>query len=415
MSYINSKHKNMSFTSGQFIPEGVKENAKGLETLIKAYYEWAESEGQFQKESKALADSFNYKTADDNYLLFFKDTLLRLFPDNNKTILRHLMKFSKTFYAERGTPESYEFLFRAIWDADVRLSFPHENILKTSDGVWVERILLKIDTTTYTENLIGKTLFGKKSKARALISEINKTVNNTTEVVLETISTDFIVNETVEIYNDNKLESLSGKTRTVGSLGSYKIINPGKGYRGGAKLSIKSNGDGEDFDAEIYAADNLTGKILALNILNAGFNYVYTYPTLNMSDRYLFDSRAKDQEVAVIELISVANYKEPGKYLKPKSLLSDNFKLHDGDYYQDFSYVLETKLEYDVIYKPVMELLHPAGTKMFYKKLYNNNANIIDFDIKVKTPTALFSFKEPSTVIYSNGFDYNGALSFYEY
>ena len=73
MSLIKGKHKAISITAGQFIPEGVKDIALELEVLLKAYYEWSEQTGEFQKESKVLADSFSYHTADDNYLLAFKD------------------------------------------------------------------------------------------------------------------------------------------------------------------------------------------------------------------------------------------------------------------------------------------------------------------------------------------------------
>lgn len=414
MSYINAKEKKLSHTAGQFIPEGVKDNSQNLELLLKSYYEWAEQEGQFQYESKALSDSFNVKTANDDYLLFFKDTLLRLFPDNNKTILKHLLKFSKIFYSERGTIESYEFLFKALWDADVKITYPSDNILKSSDGIWIERTLMKIDTTVFKGSLIGKTILGRTSKSRALISEVIKTVNDTTEVVLETISSDFIVDETLEIYNDNKLKNLIGISRTVGSLGSYKIIDPGLGYRGGAKLSILSEGDGEGFDAEIYAADNTDGKILSISILSAGFNYVYSKPTIALSDKYLFDSRKKVKRNAVIELLTVANYKEPGKYLKPKSLLSDNYKLHDGYYYQEFSYVLETKLNYEVINKPVNDLLHPAGLKMFYKKLYDDTGITLDLSTNKQIVNATYTKKEPNNVIYSGGLEYSGPLSIYQ-
>lgn len=414
MSLIKGKHKAISITAGQFIPEGVKDIALELEVLLKAYYEWSEQTGEFQKESKVLADSFSYHTADDNYLLAFKDILLRQFPDNTTAVMRHLLKFSKTFYTERGTTESYEFLFNALWGAEVKISYPSEYIMKSSDGIWIERTLMKIDTTTFKGSLIGKTLLGKKSGARALISEVNKVFGDTSELVLESISNDFIPDETIEIYNDNMLLDLIGISRIVSSLGAYNIIDPGLGYRGGAKLSILNAGDGKEFDAEIYAADNTNGKIISLSILNAGYDYVYTKPTLELADKYLFDSRKTVKRTAVIELIPTANYKEPGQYLKPKSLLSDIYKLHDGYYYQEFSYVIETKLNFDVIFKPVNELLHPAGLKMFYKKLYNNTGNVVELDTDMRAITGEYIKKEPSAVIYSGGLEYSGPLSIYQ-
>lgn len=413
MSLIKGKHKAISITAGQFIPEGVKDIALELEVLLKAYYEWSEQTGEFQAESKVLADSFSYHTADDNYLLVFKDILLRQFPDNTAAVMRHLLKFSKTFYTERGTAESYEFLFNALWGADVKISYPSEFIMKSSDGIWIERTLMKIDTATFKGSLIGKTLLGKKSGARALISEVNNVYGESSEIVLESISIDFIPDETIEIYNDNLLLDLIGVSRIVSSLGAYNIIDPGLGYRGGAKLSILNAGDGKGFDAEIYAADNTNGKLLSISIINTGYDYIYTKPTLNLTDKYLFDSRAKTFKPAVIELIPTANYKEPGRYLKPKSLLSDIYKLHDGYYYQEFSYVLETKLNFDVIFKPVTELLHPAGLKMFYKKLYNTGETL-DFSVDIGNVTGEYSKKEPNSVIYSSGLEYSGPLSIYQ-
>lgn len=414
MSLIKGKDKAISITSGQFIPEGVRDISLELDVLLKAYYEWSEQTGEFQKESKVLADSFSFHSADDNYLLVFKDILLRQFPDNTTAVMRHLLKFSKTFYTERGTAESYEFLFNALWGAEVKISYPSEHIMKTSDGVWIERTLMKVDTTTYKGSLVGKTLLGRKSGARALISEINKIFGDTSEVILESISSDFIPNESVEIYNDNMLSDLLSVSRIVSSLGAYNIIDPGLGYRGGAKLSILTEGDGQGFDAEIYAADNTNGKILSLSINTAGADYIYSKPVLNLSDKYLFDSRKSVLRPAVIELVATANYKEPGHYLKPKSLLSDIFKLHDGDYYQEFSYVLETKLNFDVIFKPVNELLHPAGLKMFYKKLYNNTGETLEFDTNARSISGEYSYKEPSSVIYSGGLEYSGPLSIYQ-
>lgn len=417
---IKSDYKDSSITAGQFIPAGVKDSAQDLEELLKAYYEWAESDGEFLHESRALAESFNWSTAPDNYLPYFKSTLLRLFPETNKSVLRHLLKFSKLFYQSRGTPESYEFLFRAVWGADVKLSFPSNNILKTSNGVWEVRELLKLDTSIIKNDLKGKTIVGTKSKSRALVSDVKSIVDDVTEIVLESISSDFFTDENVEIYDTNLLTGKIGKVRIVPSLGAYNVINPGKGYRANAIISLQEDydSDGEGFQANIFAVNSNEGKIVSITISNPGKNYLYRLPKLNLTDAFLFDTLLpkEDRIPAEIELKFVANYREPGTYTKLQSALSDNFKLHDGDYYQDYSYVLETKLEREIIIKPVMELLHPAGTKLFYKRLFNEfSENYVDFYFKTSPNKGIFQFKPSTVVTYSNNFNYSAPESIYEY
>ena len=416
--YINSKHKDISINAGQFIPAGIRESAKDFETILEAYYKWTEEEGQFNHEAKALVDAYDYRTASDDYLPHFKDTLLRLFPNTNKAVLRHLLKFSKIFYKNRGTPESYEFLFKAVWDEDVKLSFPSNNILKTSNGVWEQRILMKVDTSVLKDSLKNMTLVGTTSKARALVSDVKSIVGNTTELILESISSDFLPDETVSIYKDNLLSEKIGKTRIIATLGAYDITIPGKGYRAGAKISLVDdvNSDGTNFSAEIFSV-NSDGEIISIIINNPGQDYLYYLPTLNLTDAFLYDTNLpKDtRKTANITLKFTANYTEPGRYIELKSALSDNFKLHDGDYYQDYSYVLETKLEKEIIYQPVMDILHPAGTKMFYKRLFNEfSENYTDYYIKGLLNKGQFQFKPSTVVTYSNNYNYNAPASIYQ-
>lgn len=418
--YISSNNKDSSINAGQFIPAGVRESAYDLEQILKAYYAWTEEEGEFNHESKALVDAFDYKSAPDNYLPHFKETMLRLFPDTNKAVLRHLLKFSKIFYKNRGTPESYEFLFKAVWDADVKLSFPSDNILKTSDGIWQERILMKIDTSVLKIQLKNTTLVGTQSKARALVSDIKQSSDTTTELILESISSDFLPDETVTVYRDNLLQHKLGKTRIVATLGKYSIADGGKGYKAGSIISLvdDESSEGTKFSAEVFAVNSVTGQILSLVIRNPGEGYLYHLPNLNLTDAFLYDTKFNKsyREAAVINLQFAANYKEPGGYITLKSALSNDFKLHDGDFYQDYSYVLETKLEKEIIFKPVMEILHPAGTKMFYRRLFNTRDAVYrDTGIILAPLTGAFEFKPSTVVTYSNNFDYSAPESIYEF
>lgn len=385
---IKGTYKNIAPTSGQFLPEGVKEGADDLIEILEGYYKWADKDGNFQKESKLLADSFSYTTASDNYIPVFKDTLLRLFPDKHKSITKHLLKFSKAFYAERGTPESYEFLFKAIWGEDVTINNPSDFILRSSDGIWISKKIMRIDNVDF--NIDNCNIHGKTSKARAYITEyvIHKEY---TELVLENISKSFYDEEIIEFYKPNNADSI-GKSRTILSITGYDIINPGKGYSPGQEVSMIAPGDGHGFKIKISAVNSLDGSIIAFDILNQGAGYINSLPTLDLTNPYLFAPDAKiasdtkvefSKEFAVVKLTQSSMYDSPGYYETPKSLLSDNWKLFDGEYYQEFSYEIETELDINVFYDTVMTLLHPAGSAMFYKKI--NNAQSADITLYNKT------------------------------
>lgn len=533
-SYIAGNYKTLSNTISQVVPAVILENTN-FEDLFSAYYKFTEQSGQFYKESKILFDSFNYSNADEKYLKIFKEQLLRKFPDNGQIALEYFLKFSKVFYKSKGSEESYKFLFKVLYDADVEITYPSDYILKSSDGEWIKRNLVKIENffdvnengiIDFQELIVGKTLTGITSNTTAFISDIVSYDTNMLELHIEMINGNFEIDEVVHIlYPDNKYSV----SRILPSIGSYKIIDGGIGYLANKALQFKTFGDGFNFSVSIDSVNPINGQILSLNIKNSGYNYLYQMPVLDLTDFLLFDndnytdyipkygpkefyfgyndfklehsynsanynsavysyssgneiildkntnsfvygstkigygsyngfldsnslyyssnnlygpksfynvsnstiisgyqygtpeygnayynikydsipiepipdnyiyeppwlnpefknmpiyycsyenSIKMEKRFAKIEFYNVAVYTESGFYKKKKSLLSDKWKLFDGNYYQDYSYVINTKLNFDVFKNDVEELVHPAGTKMFYNKLQSENITI---------------------------------------
>jgi hypothetical protein len=52
-------------------------------------------------------------------------------------------------------------------------------------------------------------------------------------------------------------------------------------------------------------------------------------------------------------------------YTDHKSFVSDDFKLFDGHYWQDYSYVIRSDLDSSVWYDDYLKFVHPAGLRMF--------------------------------------------------
>lgn len=414
---IFAKDKDISPLSNQFIPDGLREDSLKLNELMKAYYEWSEQTGNFQKESKKLMESFTFDTADDSYLTVFKDTLIRKFPNIAGQALRDLLKFSKSFYKERGSPESYRFLFKMLWDDDtVNLLYPSDYILKSSDGTWANTVKMRLDISIIDDisDIVGRLIKGKKSGARAYISDYDELYDGVIDVSLENISEDFKMSETIDIFSDNTATTKLYKCRNIPVINSYTITNPGAGYLAGRNITIKNSGDGLGLTAVVENVDILTGSIKSIKITNPGKKYLYTLPTLNLSDFYLFDTTSQKRLDAEIKLNLSPMFSDTGKYLEHKSLLSDDWKLRDGDYYQEFSYVVRSNLNKNLVETHVKNLLHPAGMKMFYEKIYTENQkNYINLTNIEYTLSSELAEKSDKYIRYGNNIYYNDPIAIY--
>lgn len=66
-----------------------------------------------------------------------------------------------------------------------------------------------------------------------------------------------------------------------------------------------------------------------------------------------------------------------GFFASSKGFLSDDKYIHDSDYYQEYSYEIQTKIPF-AKYKDIMKkIMHVAGTKMFGKTLISSNTNVV--------------------------------------
>ena len=378
------------------LPAAMREFAGGLPDLIKAYYRWADLPGNFQGDTKRLLEYLDSDTTSAEMFKLIKETFLRMFPDDTKSSLRNLMKFAKDFYSKRGTEESYRFLFRAIFNESIDIDYPANYLFASSDGVWVKRTIMRVFYTENLNSILGRRIYGDTTNASALVKEFSisaEGVDLVADLVISDTVGTFEIDETLQ----NRDPGEKVISRVVGSAGAYTINNPGKGYAEGRVIPLSSDGDGSGFSARIGATNDL-GEILTIDIIATGSSYVYEPPVLDMASPLLFDSNLPVHSAASIDIELTSAYKEAGRYSTPKSLTSDVFKLQDGYYYQNFSYVIRTNVPL-VEFKGVVDnLLHPAGTIMFTQPNIDSNPD----NMSNNTGSILYHLSKPATVNYKN-------------
>jgi flagellar basal body rod protein FlgB len=220
------------------LPEFVRDdiNYETFVSFLKAYYEWMEQENGVTFNTKGIPQFTDVDTTLDGFVEQFKKQYLAFFPTGSAVDERKVIKMIRQVYQTKGTPASFEFLFRVLYNSDVNLYNTKDFIFRASDGKWIATRSLKLATTDQswlrTKNY---KLFGETSKAYATIENIFINGNNV-RLVLSRIQGNFAAGEivkTVDVHGrDYKVDDVLPRSRIVGLLSSVTIdkVNHGNSY-----------------------------------------------------------------------------------------------------------------------------------------------------------------------------------------
>lgn len=175
-----------------------------------------------------------------------------------------------------------------IYDEDVEVYLPGRDVLRVSDGIWIEPRYLEVSLTDNLFDLVGKNIVGSASKTTALVESINIEYVNKDEVHLVYISNispkggEFVVGE--RIYDQrfaSNTQITSASPLVLGSLDRLDVFNSGVDFQVGdiLKVAKRDPGTGEQqsfgTDAYIMVKSLFRGYgSLNFNILNGGFGFM---------------------------------------------------------------------------------------------------------------------------------------------
>lgn len=118
-----------------------------------------------------------------------------------------------------------------------------------------------------------------------------------------------------------------------------------------------------------------------------------------------------DEDLAIIQVDLGAVAKYPGYYQKADGFVSDEIYLHDGKYYQAFSYVIRVEEELRRYADIIKALVHPAGMKSYAE--YNI---IKEIEVSATTPllSQLLQFTDVTLGTDDRGYGYDAWLMEYD-
>ena len=120
------------------LPEFIRDNPDyhKFVLFLQAYYEWMEQQNNVLDYSKNLLTYADIDETTSQFLKYFANEFLAYFPPDVLADQSKAIKIAKQLYQSKGTPSSYKFLFRVLYDTDVDFFYTKDVILRASAGKW---------------------------------------------------------------------------------------------------------------------------------------------------------------------------------------------------------------------------------------------------------------------------------------
>lgn len=278
------------------LPEFIRNNEdyQNFVSFIQAYYEWMESANVANSQittansfnqgatyaSKNLLNYFDIDNTIDDFVDYFLKDFLPYFPKEALVDKRKAIKIAKQLYETKGTPASYQFLFRLLYNSDFDVFYTKDIVFKASAGLWYVSRSLKLATEdTNFLDIQNLRLFGEISKSIATV-ENSILDGNKMEVYISNIERLFESGEFVRVVDDNNQTVLFDgeplRAKIVGQISQIRINprNRGQLYDTGDPVILYGGlSSNNSIDGTAIVNQVTTGSIQRINVVTGGYGY----------------------------------------------------------------------------------------------------------------------------------------------
>jgi hypothetical protein len=450
-------NEKLAIKASNSLPEFFQEEFPTFQQFIDYYYQYLSStrEGFTSIESIKDIDAIGAKYLQEFYKVYAPG--IPVFPYMG---MADFIRNAKRFYVSRGSEDSFRFLFRVMFGEEIDFKYPKENLFIASSGKWNQKvsIYVKITSGTVNSTLIGKNLLIKAlDGSTSTLTVKGFSVRTTGDVLPESGEWDptmpwsdlSVWVDSSDPYYEIEVEKFVGQNIVAGAkvfaikdqltgeyqlegeiaptLNRYQVLLPGEDFllgsvhsAGKVKFRVTAlDGNKGIKNIEFLEFGDINQTSLTYNITKTSSGPItefgYTIPDSGVLDDDLFwsDNGFWDDEPeiegslgAVIKFIPSAVNRYTGYYDNTDGFVSNNSKLHDGFFYQIFSYVIKSKVSRELYEAITLQILHPAGLMMF-SELEDVRSHQLELATESKAEQSL----SPIDVVHSyDSFDRTGTF-----
>jgi hypothetical protein len=278
---INNNVKTSVLLPSQ-IPEFIRDDPayEKFVLFLQSYYEWMEQTGNVLDLSDNLLDYRDIDSSTQQFLDYFYNDFLSYFPKEILADKIKVAKLAKELYESKGTPSSYNFLFRLLFNSDVEFFYTKDAVLRASAGKWYVAKSLKLASTDL--NFLKTKqyrIFGETTKSIATIENV-VVAGEKMEVFISDMERLFQSGEFVRVVDSNNQDVLFNgqqlRSKVVGQISQIKIdpVQRGLFYSVGDPVILYgglNNNLGHGATAQV--SETTKGSIQRINVKNGGYGY----------------------------------------------------------------------------------------------------------------------------------------------
>jgi hypothetical protein len=240
---MSAAEKTVSALIESQLPDFVNAEHPQFKRFLELYYQWMEQNnpdgisntaGNTIYHAMQIQDYRDIDETPPEFVKYFKDEILPYFPENTSLSTQKIIKAAREFYSKKGSDESLRWLFKALYDEDIEINYPKEQILITSDGKWVQPKAFRIAVTEQNKNLNVNLLerrqvVGVDSGATCVVESANRNIDPTNgkeilEIYVSNLKKLFNNGEFIEIaYVDENGTEQVFTDRIIGTISNIFV------------------------------------------------------------------------------------------------------------------------------------------------------------------------------------------------
>lgn len=261
---------NISPYIGSQLPEYLRGDSPLFAEFIETYFKYVElRENAVGMIQNRILDVDIDETL-DKYVSEFYSTYGEYLPSEMALDKRNFVKLLSDVYNAKGTQKSLKLLFRALFNQDIKISYPSEQILRLSDGSWEIEKFVTLVTKFGVNPTTGDVIIFNNDFGDFVVdtTRIIQTAPDVCRVYFKTYSNIQVVDgQLVYVYDANGDVNYVGGV--IKSPTSLTVSSAGKSWQVGQIITI--DGDGIDTIARVLSVDD-GGGVNNLEILEYGIH-----------------------------------------------------------------------------------------------------------------------------------------------
>jgi hypothetical protein len=251
---MTTDNRTSVFIEDQF-PLFARLSGQKLIQFIKRYYESQEQANNYIEVVHSLLDYQDIDTSPEDYFDYIAREIIPSIPERLIANRDLLAKHIKEVYKVRGSPVGYRIFFRALFGEEIEIYNPGDDLLRASDGRWVQEVAIKVEYVVNGEpsDLPGVRLIGESSGSSAIVNRIELIEDQGVKLYLV-----YLINRIGEFELGERLTSSDGKLSVdlqpadVGPVLSVAMTaDGGYGHEVGDRVSLTGDGSGTGGQATV--------------------------------------------------------------------------------------------------------------------------------------------------------------------